>query len=97
MTRVGMTFSRYFFVFIAIIDRANILFNKLFYMLQVPLLAHDIYNIILQPLYIFTDFFDICHKQVLMHGYIKFGQLSVTECVNYKQCLNSLRTALIHM
>jgi len=34
---------------------------------------------------------------MLMHGYIKFVQLSVTECVNYKQCLNSLQTALIHM
>jgi len=31
----------------------------------------------------------------LIHDYIKFGQLSVKEYVNYKQCLNSLRTALV--
>jgi len=42
------------------------------------------------------DFFDICHKQMLIHvfDYITFVQLSVNECMNYKQCLNSLRTAL---
>jgi len=46
--------------------------NKQIYVLPVPLLSRDVYNIILQPLYIFTDFFDICHKQMLMYGYIKF-------------------------
>jgi len=40
--------------------------------LQIPLLAPDVYNVILQPLNIFTDFFDICHKQMLMYDYIKF-------------------------
>ena len=64
-------------------------------MLPVPLPALDVYNIILQPLYIFTDFFDICHKQILIYDYTKFEQLSVKDCVNYKQCLNSLWTALI--
>ena len=44
---------------------------------------------------IFTDFFDICDKQMLIYDNIKFVQLYVKECVNYKQCLNSLRTALV--
>jgi len=33
-------------------------------MLFVPLPAHDVYNIILQPLKILKDFFDICNKQM---------------------------------
>jgi len=56
--------------------------------LQIPLLAPDVYNVILQPLNIFTDFFDICHKQMLMYDYIKFWQLFIKDCVNYKKCLN---------
>jgi len=43
----------------------------------------------------FTYFFDICHKHI--YDYIKFGQLSVKECVNYEQCLNSLRTAIVQL
>ena len=31
-----------------------------------------------------------------MYNYIIFGQLSVKNCVNYEQCLNSLWTALVH-
>jgi len=34
---------------------------------------------------------------MLIFDYIKFVQLSIKECVNYKQCLNSLRTALVCM
>ena len=59
MTRIGMTFSCYFFVFITVVDRVIIYLNTKYYVLPVPLLAWDVYNIILQPLYIFTDFFDI--------------------------------------
>ena len=65
-------------------------------MLQVPLPACDAYTIILRPLYIFTDLIDICNKQMLIYDYITFWQLYVNECVNYKQCLNSLRTALVN-
>jgi len=32
---------------------------------------------------------------MLIYDYIIFVQLSVNEYVNYKQCLNSLRTALV--
>jgi len=32
---------------------------------------------------------------MLIYDYITFVQLSVKECMNYKQCLNSLRTALV--
>ena len=67
----------------------NILFKIKKYVLPVPLLTRDVYSIILRPLNIFTDFFNSCHKQMLMHDYIKFGQLSVKDCENYKQCLNS--------
>ena len=63
--------------------------------LQVPLPPRDVFNIILRPLYNFTDFFDFCHKQMLIHDYIKFGKLSIKDCVNYRQCLNSLRTVLV--
>jgi len=63
--------------------------------LRVPVPARDVYNIILRPLNIFTDFFDICDKQMLIYNYIIFGQLSIKDCVNYEQCLNSLQTALI--
>ena len=66
-------------------------------MLQVSLPARDVYNLILQPLNIFTDVFKICHKQMLMYDYIKLWQLSINKCVIYKQCLNSLRTALVHV
>ena len=45
MVRIGMTFSRYVFVLY-------------FYVLRVPLPAHDVFNIIL---HFFTDFFDICN------------------------------------
>ena len=31
---------------------------------------------------------------MLIYDNIKFGHLSVKECVSYEQCLNSLRTAL---
>jgi len=37
----------------------------------------------------------MCNKPMLIYDYIKFVQLSVKEYVNYKQCLNSLRTALV--
>jgi len=43
----------------------------------------------------FTDFFDIYHVEMFVYDYINFGQLSVKDCVSYKQCLNSLRTALV--
>jgi len=33
---------------------------------------------------------------MLIYDYIKFVQLAVNEYVNYKQCLNSLQTALVH-
>jgi len=32
---------------------------------------------------------------MLVYDYITFVQLSFKECMNYKQCLNSLPTALI--
>ena len=32
---------------------------------------------------------------MLIYDYTKFGQLSAKDCVNYKQCFNSLRTALV--
>ena len=64
-------------------------------MLQLPLPTRDVYNIILEPLYIFTYFKDICHKQMLLYYYITFEQPSFKECVNYKQRLNSLQTALV--
>jgi len=32
---------------------------------------------------------------IIIYNYIIFGQLSVKDCGNYKQCLNSLRTALV--
>ena len=56
--------------------------------LQVPLHPRDVFNIILWPLYNFTDFFDFCHKQMLIHDYIKFGQLSIKDCVNYRHCVS---------
>jgi len=34
---------------------------------------------------------------MLIHKYINFVQLSVKELVNYKQCLNSLQTALVYI
>ena len=37
-------------------------------MLRVPLTACGVYNIILRQLNIFTDFFDICHKQMLIYN-----------------------------
>jgi len=37
-------------------------------MLRVPLTACGVYNIILRQLNIFTDFFDICHKQMLLYN-----------------------------
>jgi len=40
---------------------------------------------------------DICHKQMLIYDHITFIQLYVKECMNYKQCLNSLRTALVQL
>ena len=61
MTCIPMTFPRYLFV----------------YVLRVPLPPRDVYNIILQPLNIFTDFFDIFHKQMLMYDYM--------DCVNYSK------------
>ena len=64
-------------------------------MLRVSLPPRDVYNIISRPISYFTDLMDICHKQMLIYDYIKFVQLSVKEYVNYKQCLNSLRTALV--
>ena len=66
------------------------------YMLRVPLLPRDIYNIKLRPLNIFTDFIDICDKQMLMYGYIKFWQLSVKECVNHKQRFRICNVLLTH-
>ena len=51
-------------------------FNLKSYVLRVPLLPCDIYNIILRRLNIFTYFIDICHKQMLMYGYIKFWRSS---------------------
>jgi len=54
-----------------------------------------VYNTILRPLNMFTDFFDICHVEMFVYDYINFGQLSVKDCVSYNQCLNSLRTALV--
>jgi len=39
----------------------------------------------------------MCHTQMLVYYYIKFGQLSVKDYVNYKQCLISLRTTLVHI
>ena len=65
-------------------------------MLRVPLPARDAYTIILRPLHIVADLIDTCHKQMLMYDNITFWQLSVNECVKYKQCLNSLRTTLVH-
>ena len=56
-----------------------------------------VYNIILRPLNYFTDFFDICNKQMLIYNYIIFGQLFVKDCVNYKQCLISLQTARVYI
>ena len=97
MTHIPMTFSRYFFVFITIIDRVNNTILIIFYVLREPLAARDVYYIMLRPLNILTDFFDICNKQMLIYIYIIFGQLSVKDCVNYKQCLHSLRTALVFM
>jgi len=64
--------------------------------LQVPLPARDVYNIILRTLNFFYRFLRICNKQMLIYNYIIFGQLSVKDCVNYKQCLNSLRTTLVY-
>ena len=95
MTCIGKTFPLYFFVFITINDRLNIFIFLFLYVLPLSLPACDVYNTILRPLNIFTDFFDICHKQMLIYNYIKVWQLSIEECVKYKQCLNSLRTALI--
>jgi len=40
--------------------------------LRVSLPTHDAYTMILQPLYIFTDLIDICHKQMLIYDYITF-------------------------
>jgi len=65
------------------------------YVLWIPLPTRDVLNIILLPIIIFTDFLDICHKQMLMYDNSIFGQLSFKQCVNYKLCLNSLRTALV--
>jgi len=42
------------------------------YMLRVPLLPRDVYNIKLRPLKIFTEFIDICDTQMLMYGYVTF-------------------------
>ena len=64
-------------------------------MLRVPLPPRDVYYIILRPIFLGADFFDICHKQMLIYDYITFVQLFVKEYVNYKQCLNSLQTALV--
>ena len=50
---------------------------------------------ILLWLYICSDLIDSWHKQMLIYDYITFWQLSVNEFVNYKQCLNSLRTTLV--
>ena len=47
-------------------------------------------NIIPQPIF-FNDFFVIGHKQITSN----FVKLSVKEYVNYKQCFNSLQTALV--
>ena len=66
MTRIGVTYPLYFFVFITIIDRVNIYIFIFRYVLRVSLPARDIYNIILQPPNNFTDFFNICHKQMLI-------------------------------
>ena len=81
--------------FITVIDRVNIFIFLFLWVLRVSLAACDVYNITFRPLHIFTDFFDICHKQMLIYNYIIFVQLSVKERVKYKQCLNSLRTALV--
>ena len=62
MTRIGVTYPLYFFVFITIIDRVNIYIFIFRYVLRVSLPARDIYNINLQPPNNFTDFFNICHK-----------------------------------
>jgi len=72
-------------------------FNKQNYVLPVPLPPRDVYYIILRPIFWGADFFDICHKQMLIYDYIKFVKLSVKEYVNYKQCLNSLQTALVSL
>ena len=69
-------------------------FNKTIYLLRVPLPARDVYNIILRPLYIFTNFFDCCHTQI--HDNINLDNFR-SRSVNYKQCLNSLQTALIRL
>ena len=63
-------------------------------MLLVPLLSRDVYNIILRPLYIFTNFFDCCHTQT--HDNINLDNFR-SRSVNYKQCLNSLQTALVRL
>ena len=55
-------------------------------MLQVP--VRDVCNMILRLLNISTDFFNSCQVERLIYDYIQFGQLSIKDCVNYKQCLS---------
>jgi len=57
-------FSRYFFVFITIIDRVNILYNQKQYVLPVLLLTCDVYmyNIIVRPLNRFTIFLFVINR-----------------------------------
>ena len=83
------------YIFITVIDRVKLFIFLFLCVLRASLPTCDVYNITFRPLNIFTDFFDICHKQMLIYNYIIFVQLSVKERVKYKQCLNSLQTALV--
>jgi len=64
MTRIGMTFALYFFVFITKIDSVNIFLFLFLYMLRYPY-PYVMYT---STINIFTDFFDICHKQMLIYN-----------------------------
>ena len=60
------------YIFITVIDRVNIFIFLFLCVLRASLPTCDVYNITFRPLNIFTDFFDICHKQMLIYNYIIF-------------------------
>ena len=72
-------------------------FNKKSYLLRVPLLPRDVYNIKLRPLNMFIEFIIICDEQMLVYGYITFWQLSIKECVDYKQCTNFFEYTMYYL